>query len=112
MKSSRQRTRSRQSARQAARRPSNPPAAPPVNEKAGAGTEVHVPHPSAVVTVQAPVVTFVRYRDREYMHVNGGLAMTLDVSEAWVARRALEQVELTGAVRLAEQDLRHLSVHG
>lgn len=67
--------------------------------------------PTSVVTVARPVVTLVKYANRAYLHVNGelmGRALTGD--ETRVAQWALEQVEATGAITIAEQDLRHLTV--
>lgn len=67
--------------------------------------------PSPQVTVAAPRVTFVHYADRSYMHVNGGLERAYELGEIVVVQRAVEAIEATGAVKIAEQDLRHLTVN-
>lgn len=70
----------------------------------------YVSFPSAI-TIPIPTITFVRYANLGYQHVNNGAHnghLTLD--QANQAQRTAEALEATGAVQVVVIDLSHLTV--
>jgi hypothetical protein len=63
-------------------------------------------------SVQRPVITFVHYKNVTAVHVNGIQRMQEDASgaAAYGVRMMADQIADTGAIVIAEQDLRHLTV--
>lgn len=80
----------------------------------GAGTDqTNQVEQTRSVTIPIPTVEFVHYADRSYFHVNGLPTVNrYSPNDALMLQRAFEAVEATGAIRIVEQDLRHLSVIG
>lgn len=63
------------------------------------------------VNIPIPTITIVHYNNRSYVHVNGQpTGRGYDPAFARIVQEAFEDVEATGAIKIAEQDLRHLTV--
>lgn len=61
-----------------------------------------------VVGIAPPVITFVEYGDCVFMFTGAGQKFSMETGTYASVARAIEQIEATGAIKIAVQNLRHL----